>query len=237
LTEVRPVRSGDVHSSLLGIDNCRSALLATGADTRGAIYAAYTLSEEVLGVDPWYYWVDKEQARRDHIEVAATLDEHFGPPPFKYRGWFMNDEDLLSGFAPDLVRENVYSLEMYDHIYETMLRRRANMVAPATFPFPELVLWQAVRGRGIGAGPCAARAGSPARRAGPAAPRQAAATRIFTNTRYRSKRTSPCFTRPSNNRITTSMERLFRFPRRDEYLPLAFSTADFAASSPSTFSR
>ncbi len=113
------------------------ALVATGADIRGSIYAAYALAEELLGVDPWYYWVDKEPVARERIEVPAGYNRRFGPPTFKYRGWFINDEDLLAGFAPDPLRENVFSLDMSDRIYETLLRLRGNMIVPATFPFPD----------------------------------------------------------------------------------------------------
>lgn len=113
------------------------ALVATGADIRGSIYAAYALAEELLGVDPWYYWVDKEPVPRERIEVPKGFDRRFGSPTFKYRGWFINDEDLLAGFAPDPLRENAFSLEMSDRIYETLLRLRGNMIVPATFPFPD----------------------------------------------------------------------------------------------------
>lgn len=115
----------------------RTALVATGADIRGSIYAAYTLSEEILGVDPWYYWVDKEPIKQNRIEIAEGFDKHYGPATFKYRGWFINDEDLLNGFSPDPLKENVFSIEMFDHIYETILRLRGNMVVPSTFPFPD----------------------------------------------------------------------------------------------------
>jgi hypothetical protein len=115
----------------------RPALLATGADLRGSIYAAYALSEEVLGVDPWYYWVDKEPAFRGRIELPVGFSRPFGPPTFRYRGWFINDEDLLGGYAPDPLRENVFSLEMWDRICETLLRLRGNMLVPGTFTFPD----------------------------------------------------------------------------------------------------
>lgn len=115
----------------------RTALVATGADVRGSIFAAYALSEELLGVDPWYFWTDNEAAKQERIAVPAGFDRSHGSPTFKYRGWFMNDEDLLNMFAPDPVRENVFSLKMFDRIYETILRLKGNMTAPATFPFPD----------------------------------------------------------------------------------------------------
>lgn len=115
----------------------RSVIVATGADPRGSIYAAYTFAEHVLGVDPWYYWTDLEPEPQESITVAGDFDKSSGPPTFKWRGWFMNDEDLLSGFAQDPLRENLFSMEMCDKIYETLLRTRGNMIIPGTFIFPD----------------------------------------------------------------------------------------------------
>jgi hypothetical protein len=115
----------------------RPALVATGADLRGTIYAAYAFSEKVLKVDPWYFWVDKEPARQQAIDVPEDLHDALGPPTFRFRGWFINDEDLLSQFAPDPIQENVFSLEMWDRVCETLLRLRGNMLVPGTFTFPD----------------------------------------------------------------------------------------------------
>ena len=115
----------------------RPCIVATGSDMRGAIYAAYALSEELLGVDPWYYWTDNEPDYVETIEVGERLDRSFGPPTFKWRGWFINDEDLLHTFARDPMGENVFSLAMWDRIYETVLRLRGNMMVPGTFVFPD----------------------------------------------------------------------------------------------------
>ncbi|HBO44372.1 MAG TPA: hypothetical protein DD670_10655, partial [Planctomycetaceae bacterium] len=113
------------------------ALVATGADMRGAIYAAYALSEELLGVDPWYYWVDRQPEYKGRVEVPADYSKTWGPPTFKYRGFFINDEDLLNWFSPDPLGENVFSLAMWDRVYELVLRLRGNTVIPGTFPFPD----------------------------------------------------------------------------------------------------
>lgn len=117
--------------------NGRDCIIATGVDLRGVIYAIYAVSEHILGVDPWYFWIDKRVPFRGRVEVDADLNILHGPSTFRWRGWFINDEDLLNGFAPDPSRENVFSLDLFDKIYETLLRLRGNMVAPATFPFPD----------------------------------------------------------------------------------------------------
>jgi len=127
----------------------QSKLIASGADARGAIYAAYALAEEILGVDPWHYWTDHEPVPRRQIEVPSDLNKQFGPPTFRYRGWFINDEDLLGGFAPDPLRENVFSLEMLDRICETVLRLRGNMIVPGTFNFPDERCWELAARRGL----------------------------------------------------------------------------------------
>ncbi len=127
----------------------RPAVVATGTDVRGAIYAAYALSEELLGVDPWYFWADKEPAFRGRVEVTGHLDRRFGPPTFRYRGWFINDEDLLGGFSPDPLRENVFSLEMLDRICETILRLRGNLIVPGTFNYPDERCWELAARRGL----------------------------------------------------------------------------------------
>jgi hypothetical protein len=126
-----------------------NTLVATGSDVRGAIYAAYAFSEDILGVDPWWFWADKEPARRDKIEVSHDLKKDFGPATFRYRGWFINDEDLLGGFAPDPLRENVFSLEMLDRICETLLRLRGNMLVPGTFNYPDERCWELAARRGL----------------------------------------------------------------------------------------
>lgn len=127
----------------------RSSIVASGSDMRGSIFAVYTFSEEILGVDPWYFWVDKEPAKRNEIKVASDFDRNYGFPTFKYRGWFINDEDLLSKFSADPMRENVISLEMYDRIYETILRLRGNMVIPATWAMPDERCFELAARRGL----------------------------------------------------------------------------------------
>jgi hypothetical protein len=113
-------------------------VLLAGADTRGAIYAIYEFSEEYLGVDPLYYWTDHEPVRRTHITLPASLNEQFPSPVFKYRGFFINDEDLLTGWAPGEAKDHTgISLQVWNKIFETILRLKGNIVAPGTWIFSD----------------------------------------------------------------------------------------------------
>ena len=112
-------------------------ILLTGADMRGTIYSVYQFSQEFLGIDPLYYWTDHEPTRRASIDIPSSLDEKFPAPVFKYRGFFINDEDLLTGWAPGEEKDKTgISLEVWNKIFETILRLKGNMVAPGTWIFP-----------------------------------------------------------------------------------------------------
>jgi hypothetical protein len=125
-------------------------VLLTGADMRGTIYAIYEFSQKYLGIDPLYYWTDHEPLKRPSIEIPESLDQNFPSPVFKYRGFFINDEDLLTGWAPGEKKDKTgISLEVWDKIYETILRLKGNMVAPGTWIFPDEPQVKAAAKRGL----------------------------------------------------------------------------------------
>jgi hypothetical protein len=113
-------------------------VLLSGADMRGTIYSVFEFSERFLGTDPLYYWTDREPARRTSIGIPARYEKAFPAPVFKYRGFFINDEDLLTGWASGEKKDKTgISLAVWDKIYETILRLKGNMVAPGTWIFPD----------------------------------------------------------------------------------------------------
>ena len=119
-------------------DKPSKVLLLTGPDMRGTMYAVYEFSQEYLGIDPMYYWTDHEPAHRASIEIPASLNKRFPAPLFKYRGFFINDEDLLTGWAPGEKKDKTgISLAVWDKIYETTLRLKGNIVTPGTWIFPD----------------------------------------------------------------------------------------------------
>jgi Glycosyl hydrolase family 115 len=121
-----------------------------GADKRGTIYAAYEFSQSVLGVDPMYLWTDKMPPKRTEIPLPADFGRTYPSPVFRYRGFFINDEDLLTGWrpAPEGQRTGI-SLEVWDNIFETILRLKANMIAPGTWIFPDDAQVEAASRRGL----------------------------------------------------------------------------------------
>eukprot|EP00729_Bicosta_minor_P014674 gene14674-4592_t len=119
------------------------AVVCTGVDE----YATYELSH-LLGVDPQAYWTENVPQPQQHVNVTAPpsptpagtamLTRVGGgqlSPTFEYRGFFVNDEDMLSGFAADPLGEAVFSVAMWDRVYELILRLKGNAVIVGTAAF------------------------------------------------------------------------------------------------------
>ncbi len=114
-----------VEKPLPGVDR---ALVIAGSDRRGTIYGIYTLSEQI-GVSPWYWWADVPVKRRENL-LIPTGTRVVGPPAVKYRGIFINDEEpALGGWARE--KFGGVNSKMYAHMFELMLRLRANYLWPA----------------------------------------------------------------------------------------------------------
>ena len=122
----------------------------TGADMRGTIFAIYQFSQQVLGVDPMYLWTDKEPEKRSSITLPTDFDHLFPSPVIRYRGFFPNDEDLLTGWIPAAKGEHTgISLAVWDNIFETTLRLKGNMIVPGTWIFPDDAQVDAASKRGL----------------------------------------------------------------------------------------
>jgi len=124
-------------------------LVLAGADMRGTIYAIYQFSQEFLGVDSMYYWTDHDPVRRTRVALPDGLSKTYPAPVFKYRGFFMNDEDLLTGWAPGAKDHAGIALAVWDKVFETILRLKGNMVVPGTWIFPDDPQIKAAAARGL----------------------------------------------------------------------------------------
>ncbi len=120
--------------------NGQQHLLMAGSDERATMFAIYHFIEEYLGVDPMCYWSDLEPEKKEKLawdEVRIVQDE----PTFKFRGGFINDEDLLTEWKNGGGVRNInypyYGQVVHPYVIqrvlETMLRLRLNLVIPASF--------------------------------------------------------------------------------------------------------
>ena len=135
---------------LAGVQQVHDVICLTGADMRGTIYAIYQFSQSVLGVDPMYLWTDKEPEERRAITLPEDFAKTHPSPVFRYRGFFINDEDLLSGWSPAAKGEHTgISLAVWDNIFETILRLKGNMIVPGTWIFPDDAQVEAAAKRGL----------------------------------------------------------------------------------------
>jgi len=106
------------------------ALIITGSDKRGTIYAMYDLSRQI-GVSPWYWWADVPVKKKNNIYIKPG---HYftGEPKVKYRGIFINDEaPALSGWSIAKYGTELFNHELYEHVFELILRLRGNFLWPA----------------------------------------------------------------------------------------------------------
>lgn len=108
-----------------------------GTDERGAMWAIYEFCRSTLGVDPMYRWTEQPVSVRDVIDVQPYVSPAF---PFKFRGWFINDEDLLTGFKKTSdPRDTSYTYyhtvvnpSVMEMVLETALRLKQNLMIPAS---------------------------------------------------------------------------------------------------------
>ncbi|WAJ71902.1 glycosyl hydrolase 115 family protein [Catenovulum adriaticum] len=108
------------------LPNVDKALVIFGSNKRGTMYGMYELSENI-GVSPWYWWADVPVKTSDNLFVKPGF--HFSKEPVvKYRGIFINDDWALMRWAQE--KFGGYNAKMYAHVYDLMLRLRANYLWP-----------------------------------------------------------------------------------------------------------
>ncbi|MBR0407986.1 MAG: glycosyl hydrolase 115 family protein [Clostridia bacterium] len=101
-------------------------ILACGDDL-GAAYALLSLSERCLGVRPLGWWMGLKPEKKDAVSVPCQSWES---PAYRvrFRCFFVNDEVLFSGWHSE---ENARA-EVWERVFETVLRLGGNMVIPGT---------------------------------------------------------------------------------------------------------
>ncbi len=115
-------------------------LIVAGSDGRGTMFGLYAFIERYLGVDPMYFWSGREPHRRDALRWDSVELRSDGPT-FRFRGWFINDEDLLTEWREGGGKRNIdypyYSQVVHPDVMraiaEALVRSRFNLIIPASF--------------------------------------------------------------------------------------------------------
>ncbi len=101
-------------------------IMIYGVDARSFIYALNYLSENYLGVLPFWFWNDQKIEQKPYVEIPCGTYQS-EPDRIRYRGWFINDEVLISHWDAGVSKE--YPWEM---VFEALLRCGGNLVIPGT---------------------------------------------------------------------------------------------------------
>ena len=114
-------------------------LYIDGSDMRGCIYGIYTFSADFLHVDPCYLWTQIPVRRLESFHWE-NIERQAGNPAIRYRGVFINDEDLLTGWEIGGPRHTEYkyyhtviSRNTARRVAETLIRMGYNLAIPASF--------------------------------------------------------------------------------------------------------
>jgi hypothetical protein len=121
------------------VETAGDRLVIEGGDARGTMFGVYAFIEQYLKVDPLGYWSGREPAKQAEL-TWSTVSIILATPSFKFRGWFINDEDLLTFWKPGGKRElpykfysNVMHRATAQAVAESIVRSRYNLVIPASF--------------------------------------------------------------------------------------------------------
>lgn len=100
-------------------------LLLSAADDLGFVYGLFEISRRFLGVQPFWFWNDQPFTVREGEKIPVGTVVESKSYKVKYRGWFVNDETLLSHWKVER-RANL----PFVMAFETLLRLGGNMVIP-----------------------------------------------------------------------------------------------------------
>ncbi len=92
----------------------------------GFVYGLLRISEEFLGIKPFWFWLDQKLTKTCCKDVAdGTYTSK--TPAVKYRGWFINDEVLIMKWQVNGDRTEPWRMAL-----EALLRCGGNTVIPGT---------------------------------------------------------------------------------------------------------
>ena len=101
--------------------------MLTAADALGFVYGLFEISRRFLGVQPFWFWNAQKFIQTDGVTVPQNFTYESKPARVRYRGWFVNDETLISHWKVERRSEMPFVM-----VFETLLRLGGNLVIPGT---------------------------------------------------------------------------------------------------------
>lgn len=142
------------------VETLGDRLIICGSDERGTMFGLYDFIEHYLGIDPLSAWTSRPPPKRPILAWDGVKLESAGPS-FRFRGWFINDEDLLTEWKESGGKRRidypyygqVISRDIIRAIAGSLVRSRCNLIIPASFVDilnpPEEALIQECARRGV----------------------------------------------------------------------------------------
>lgn len=124
------------------VDVTENGIIIAGYDTLGTIFGIFAFATQCLKIDPMYRFTDVFPESVNEL-VLDNISFTSSKKHVRYRGWFINDEDFLSGYKIHSCKRRIYhnqdffkniiSSEMIDIICETALRLENNLLIPCSY--------------------------------------------------------------------------------------------------------
>ena len=101
------------------------------SDDLGLIYGIYHISKTFLSVGEFWFWNEQVFKKKRGYRVPDDYTYESKPYKVRFRGWFINDEVLLSEWKP-VVDGSVKEDFPWEMAFEALLRCGGNMTIPGT---------------------------------------------------------------------------------------------------------
>lgn len=103
-----------------------NVMVLSAGDDLGFVYGLNYISETWLQIEPFWFWNDQKITNKERILIPMIPVQSAGSF-IKFRGWFINDEVLISTW-----KVNGDSDLVWEMVFEALLRLGGNMVIPGT---------------------------------------------------------------------------------------------------------
>lgn len=131
--------SKDILPECYSLTASENKIQICGGDVFALRWAMYDICEKNLMVSPFRAFLGLSYKKIDSAEITGI--EMSEKPTYKYRGWFFNDEDYLTGWRPVagkrpvdyLFYGNIMNHETVDELADTILRNKLNLMIPSSF--------------------------------------------------------------------------------------------------------